>query len=1379
MLPQGPPLSPSLTLLQSRFGCAIPNSLKRSGSSMARLASALEFVKLGIEAGTQHSLLHRPFQASTCCWLLARFGSHNRSNLKTIFLEVDSNRSGAVEFAELHHAFQLSGVNLDPAMIAEVGGSYDTDKDGTLEFDDSFCKCLKKSNNPWNLSVLFWERTAGRRRLSMASCFHPCLVCERLIIRFGQGSLYLTFEQFCSMMIFLKEMKAAFSSLDSKGCGSLDLPELCTAFWRAGINFPEGLILQIGATCLTEQSCMCLGHGTMPSGKTFDRDNSGGIEFDEFIQMTAEWHEMWKLQECFSPNITADELQRLMGSVRVIYEVIDECVQTLRPFSINTCRWLIAKFGTCQVGERFAQRLSFLERMKVPLPACCFGPPPETCFDARWRRSQQRPSKEDPCGRNYVIIAQVLLASSGLFGATQAHCLSTAQSARSWASESISSWWLGLHEVTYVMAAWAHLACALSDPGAVPLGALEVLAPEGTSNESATVRWCGHCQVAKPPRAHHCSTCQRCIRKMDHHCMWMNNCIGGNNQKHFILFLSYTSLHCLGVVPVSLWCLFALHPPPGEEIPLYAAVSFGSVLSLLLAGCLGRYCLQLLKDQFHSLKKNQTFIEQLQGTMGETRALRATVQENLGIVPAVELGNLCSTLGPRRLTLSALVSGGSSGAFWIIAIGSEVFTLPLLLGQGDATFQEAKLLLPDGFGDARCARGLGTSSSPLVALGSSQGHVAWWSVADWRLLGRIPPVDAAGVLHLTRVWTRPGVDDPLTPEAFMVAVLDELGKCRLLDLSKGEVLCKIHGQSGLSFWDQPFLFISDSWGAWVSVATRDKVWTWDTTTGAFAHSRKPSGHEERMRKASINEVCWQAADGSAVWQMGEVILDGRWKLPVLLCTPQLLRRDAPREGHATEPMIRSLKLEDTEPKVWKTEQLMSSVVAKSGFASFKLTEGKLPSIKDKLARRGSQSATSLTSLPSPGQSPTGLADSQSMTGSDFRNRRNFKDLARGMDADGNRLKRAEQYYQLLMRAKYKKDDADRKAAEALELQRAEGAAKVAFRKLLGMMGETDKRSEGSTDSEAESDMDDDCGPLTAYDGQMKIDIDFVVVVPHREEKEEDVFHYPTHPEGLPEQSVVQPSGFDETPPASSSSGASTPLDFSDEMESLKVELKKAGKLEEPKGIAQKENAPTTDARGNAIHGEKTMPNVWDNPYPEWSLETGGSMYFIPNAERYAWCPSLPPPPPPSELGRRRLRLKPRLPLTLSNHRYKDEHPNIFPPEPFSPSEDHYASWEKKVLTYDLYKSCVESLAKMPPQEFAKDEYKHRLKFGSVSAASGALRCFRDLTWLRGLGVHLASERPMAVGVLGVDEGLSFPQGDSSAIPSMSSALQLMMEDLSS
>lgn len=57
----------------------------------------------------------------------------------------------------------------------------------------------------------------------------------------------------------------------------------------------------------------------------------------------------------------------------------------------------------------------------------------------------------------------------------------------------------------------------------------------------------------------------------------------------------------LSVISMLLWCS--------------TEVSFGSILSLLLAGCLGRYCMQLLNDQYHALKKNQTFIEQLQGRL--------------------------------------------------------------------------------------------------------------------------------------------------------------------------------------------------------------------------------------------------------------------------------------------------------------------------------------------------------------------------------------------------------------------------------------------------------------------------------------------------------------------------------------------------------------------------------------------------------------------------------------------------------------------------------------------------------------------------------------------------------------------------------------------
>ena len=98
--------------------------------------------------------------------------------------------------------------------------------------------------------------------------------------------------------------------------------------------------------------------------------------------------------------------------------------------------------------------------------------------------------------------------------------------------------------------------------------------------------------------------------------MWMNNCIGAQNQKHFLLFLSYTSCHTAGALPMSLWCLFALKKEENESLKmltLYDVVSVGSVLVMLLSACLGRYCLQLLAEQWRSLKKNQTFIEQLQG----------------------------------------------------------------------------------------------------------------------------------------------------------------------------------------------------------------------------------------------------------------------------------------------------------------------------------------------------------------------------------------------------------------------------------------------------------------------------------------------------------------------------------------------------------------------------------------------------------------------------------------------------------------------------------------------------------------------------------------------------------------------------------------------
>lgn len=58
-------------------------------------------------------------------------------------------------------------------------------------------------------------------------------------------------------------------------------------------------------------------------------------------------------------------------------------------------------------------------------------------------------------------------------------------------------------------------------------------------------RFCVHCNVFKPDRAHHCRSCRECVLGMDHHCPFTgNSCIGLWNRKFFVLFLYYATLSC-------------------------------------------------------------------------------------------------------------------------------------------------------------------------------------------------------------------------------------------------------------------------------------------------------------------------------------------------------------------------------------------------------------------------------------------------------------------------------------------------------------------------------------------------------------------------------------------------------------------------------------------------------------------------------------------------------------------------------------------------------------------------------------------------------------------------------------------------------------------
>merc|ERR1711879_448633 len=101
--------------------------------------------------------------------------------------------------------------------------------------------------------------------------------CEMLILRFGNGNVYINFEQFCMMMEFLKEQKKRFTAVDVDRSGNLDSIELAQFFDQLGMPMPP---LQVHA----------IGH-------RYDQDNSGSLEFDEFLQLMVEcvtkpaiWH---------------------------------------------------------------------------------------------------------------------------------------------------------------------------------------------------------------------------------------------------------------------------------------------------------------------------------------------------------------------------------------------------------------------------------------------------------------------------------------------------------------------------------------------------------------------------------------------------------------------------------------------------------------------------------------------------------------------------------------------------------------------------------------------------------------------------------------------------------------------------------------------------------------------------------------------------------------------------------------------------------------------------------------------------------------------------------------------------------------------------------
>jgi len=53
---------------------------------------------------------------------------------------------------------------------------------------------------------------------------------------------------------------------------------------------------------------------------------------------------------------------------------------------------------------------------------------------------------------------------------------------------------------------------------------------------------CAECRHRRPPRAHHCRHCGSCVLKRDHHCLLVGRCVGLRNQRHFIVFVFWSTV---------------------------------------------------------------------------------------------------------------------------------------------------------------------------------------------------------------------------------------------------------------------------------------------------------------------------------------------------------------------------------------------------------------------------------------------------------------------------------------------------------------------------------------------------------------------------------------------------------------------------------------------------------------------------------------------------------------------------------------------------------------------------------------------------------------------------------------------------------------------
>lgn len=172
------------------------------------------------------------------------------------------------------------------------------------------------------------------------------------------------------------------------------------------------------------------------------------------------------------------------------------------------------------------------------------------------------------------------------------------------------------------MALVSHAVCMFSDPGVVPLPSVEVSQSVNTAERPRKKTTCyKHClHPYKPPGAHHCGVCKRCVMKMDHHCPWVNNCVGENNQKHFILFLLYTFGLCVYAILLIITRGVLCSSASWDGCDGFLRHSGLVVAVVAIAFLFGLLTILIFSDQIASISRGGTPIDRLKGIKIEAPA---------------------------------------------------------------------------------------------------------------------------------------------------------------------------------------------------------------------------------------------------------------------------------------------------------------------------------------------------------------------------------------------------------------------------------------------------------------------------------------------------------------------------------------------------------------------------------------------------------------------------------------------------------------------------------------------------------------------------------------------------------------------------------------